>query len=242
MLRPYRRADGDSTRRRDHERCHRPHGAEPASRAVHPRHPGAGRGAAARRRPACPGPDPGRSQRGETAGHRGRPRSDARLDGFGRLSCEPGGRDLLRRHADEPPSWPRGSRDCGGEARLLREARGGQHKGWARARAVGHPSRPEAPGRPGQTFPSRPPPAHAAYATFALDGPTGEILAQFNSSWAVRVYRDDLLQIQVDGTLGSAVATLRGCKIQGRAQTPRAVWNPDVPNAADFYASWQDVP
>src|SRR5205823_1567935 len=40
----------------------------------------------------------------------------------------------------------------------------------------------------------------AAYATFALDGPTGEILAQFNSSWAVRVYRDDLLQIQVDGT------------------------------------------
>ena len=82
----------------------------------------------------------------------------------------------------------------------------------------------------------------AAYATFALDGPTGEILAQFNSSWAVRVYRDDLLQIQVDGTLGSAVATLRGCKIQGRAQTPRAVWNPDVPNAADFYASWQDVP
>src|SRR5438132_12385642 len=82
----------------------------------------------------------------------------------------------------------------------------------------------------------------AAYATFALDGPDGEILAQFNSSWAVRVYRDDLLQIQVDGTLGSAVATLRGCRIQRRADTPRAVWSPDVPNATDYYASWQDVP
>ena len=82
----------------------------------------------------------------------------------------------------------------------------------------------------------------AAYATFALNGPTGEIVAQFNSSWAVRVYRDDLLQIQVDGTLGSAVATLRGCKIQRRVDTPRAVWNPDVPNPVDYYASWQDVP
>src|SRR5213079_1876422 len=82
----------------------------------------------------------------------------------------------------------------------------------------------------------------AAYATFALAGATGDILAQFNSSWAVRVYRDDLLQIQVDGTLASAVATLRGCKIQRRADTPRAVWNPDVPDSVDYDASWQDVP
>jgi predicted dehydrogenase len=82
----------------------------------------------------------------------------------------------------------------------------------------------------------------AAFATFKLGGPAGEILAQFNSSWATRVYRDDLLQIQVDGTAGSAVATLRDCKIQRRADTPRAVWNPDVPNPLDFYASWQDVP
>src|SRR5256886_3127143 len=61
-------------------------------------------------------------------------------------------------------------------------------------------------------------------------------------SWAVRVYRDDLLQIQVDGTLGSAVATLRDCKLQRRANTPRAVWNPDVPDPVDYRASWQDVP
>jgi predicted dehydrogenase len=88
----------------------------------------------------------------------------------------------------------------------------------------------------------------AAYATFVLEGPSGrggtqgEIIAQFNSSWAVRVYRDDLLQIQVDGTLGSAVAGLRGCKTQPRAGTPRPVWNPDVPNPHDFRAQWEDVP
>jgi predicted dehydrogenase/sugar phosphate permease len=82
----------------------------------------------------------------------------------------------------------------------------------------------------------------AAYATFRLAGGSGEIIAQFNSSWAVRVYRDDLLQIQVDGTSGSAVAGLRGCKTQSRAETPRPVWNPDVPSPFDFYESWHDVP
>src|SRR5438128_2413399 len=82
----------------------------------------------------------------------------------------------------------------------------------------------------------------AAYATFLLAGPAGEIIAQMNSSWAVRVYRDDLLHIQVDGTDGSAVAGLRGCKTQRRRDTPRPVWNPDAPNPLDFYADWQDVP
>src|SRR5204862_141103 len=82
----------------------------------------------------------------------------------------------------------------------------------------------------------------AAYATFVLAGPDGDVVAQFNSSWAVRVYRDDLLQIQVDGTAGSAVAGLRDCWTQRRDETPRAVWNPDVPGAVDYYAPWQGVP
>ncbi len=82
----------------------------------------------------------------------------------------------------------------------------------------------------------------AAYATFVLAGPDGDIVAQFNSSWAARVYRDDLLQLQVDGTAGSAVAGLRICKIQRRDETPRTVWNPDVASASDYYAQWQDVP
>ncbi len=79
----------------------------------------------------------------------------------------------------------------------------------------------------------------AAYTTFALDG---GIIAHFNSSWATRVYRDDLFVLQVDGTEGSAVAGLRACKAQHRAHTPKPVWNPDVPNPHDFRAHWMDVP
>ena len=81
----------------------------------------------------------------------------------------------------------------------------------------------------------------AAYATFLLERAGDEVIAQFNSSWATRVYRDDLLHIQVDGTLGSAVAGLRDCKTQRRADTPRPVWDPDAPNPFDFPSQWQDV-
>ncbi|MBI3375559.1 MAG: Gfo/Idh/MocA family oxidoreductase [Betaproteobacteria bacterium] len=79
----------------------------------------------------------------------------------------------------------------------------------------------------------------AAYATFEL---AGGVIAQFNSSWCVRVRRDDLLTLQVDGTHGSAVAGLRGCRTQSRVNTPKPVWNPDIPQPIDFYAGWQEVP
>jgi predicted dehydrogenase len=79
----------------------------------------------------------------------------------------------------------------------------------------------------------------AAYATFELEG---DIIAQVNSSWAVRVNREDLLTIQVDGTEGSAVAGLRDCKIQHRVNTPKPVWNPDIENPFDFKEQWQNVP
>ena len=82
----------------------------------------------------------------------------------------------------------------------------------------------------------------AAYGTFRLAGAENEIIAQFNSSWTVRVYRDELLSIQVDGTEGSAVAGLRGCKTQHRVNTPRPTWNPDIENPFDFFADWADVP
>jgi predicted dehydrogenase len=82
----------------------------------------------------------------------------------------------------------------------------------------------------------------AAYGTFRLAGAEGDIIAQFNSSWSVRVYRDELLSIQVDGTEGSAVAGLRGCKTQHRVNTPRPTWNPDIENPFDFFADWAEVP
>jgi predicted dehydrogenase len=79
----------------------------------------------------------------------------------------------------------------------------------------------------------------AAYGTFELDG---GIIVQCNSSWAVRVNRDDLLTIQVDGTEGSAVAGLRDCKAQHRVNTPKPVWNPDIPNPFNFLEQWEEVP
>ena len=79
----------------------------------------------------------------------------------------------------------------------------------------------------------------AAYGTFLLEG---GVVAQINSSWCVRVYRDELFSLQVDGTEGSAVAGLRDCRVQHRATTPKPEWNPDVPNPHDFRAGWAEVP
>lgn len=79
----------------------------------------------------------------------------------------------------------------------------------------------------------------SAYATFQL--PNG-VIAHINSSWCVRVNRDELFELQVDGTEGSAVAGLRNCKIQHRANTPTAIWNPDIPDTNDYRAQWMPVP
>jgi predicted dehydrogenase len=79
----------------------------------------------------------------------------------------------------------------------------------------------------------------AAYATFQLaDG----VIAHINSSWCVRVQRDDLVTFQVDGTHGSAVAGLTGCVTQHRVNTPRPVWNPDQPQTMKFRQQWDEVP
>lgn len=79
----------------------------------------------------------------------------------------------------------------------------------------------------------------AAYATFELEG---GVVAQMNSSWCTRVRRDDLLTFHIDGTLGSAVAGLHSCKTQSRVNTPKPVWNPDVPQTMNFYDDWVEVP
>ena len=79
----------------------------------------------------------------------------------------------------------------------------------------------------------------AAYATFEL---AGGVIAHINSSWAVRVRRDDLVTFQVDGTHGSAVAGLTKCWTQHRVNTPKPVWNPDVPQTIDFTRTWDEVP
>lgn len=79
----------------------------------------------------------------------------------------------------------------------------------------------------------------AAYATFQL---AGGAVAHINSSWVTRVRRDDLAVFHVDGTHGSAVAGLQKCWTQSRVNTPKPVWNPDIPQTIDFFAGWQEVP
>jgi predicted dehydrogenase len=79
----------------------------------------------------------------------------------------------------------------------------------------------------------------AAYGVFELEGGA---IAQINSSWAVRVHRDELVEFQVDGTEGSAVAGLRRCRVQHRSATPKPVWNPDIPATEAFRDQWQEVP
>ena len=79
----------------------------------------------------------------------------------------------------------------------------------------------------------------AAYATFQL---AGGVIAHINSSWCTRVRRDDLVTFHVDGTHGSAVAGLQKCWNQARVNTPRPVWNPDVPQPIKFLETWSEVP
>ena len=79
----------------------------------------------------------------------------------------------------------------------------------------------------------------SAYAIFEIEG---GIVAQLNSSWTVRVNRDELVEFQVDGTLGSAVVGLFGCKIQPRNATPKPVWNPDLAETHDYSTDWLEVP
>ncbi len=79
----------------------------------------------------------------------------------------------------------------------------------------------------------------SAYATFQLDN---GVICHFNSSWNVRVRRDDLLTLQVDGTKGSAIVGLRKCWIQHAGSTPKPVWNPDIDQPINFFAGWQEVP
>lgn len=79
----------------------------------------------------------------------------------------------------------------------------------------------------------------SAYSTFELEN---GIICHFNSSWNVRVRRDDLLTMQVDGTKGSAIIGLRDAWVQHYGNTPRPIWNPDVPQPISFFDGWSKVP
>jgi predicted dehydrogenase len=81
----------------------------------------------------------------------------------------------------------------------------------------------------------------AAYGIFQVTSPAGDpVIVQLNSSWDVRVHRGELVEFQIDGTLGSAVAGLRSCVTQARKDTPTPTWNPDLPDPNDYLSQWVD--
>lgn len=96
---------------------------------------------------------------------------------------------------------------------------------------------PERVDEAGKAYPSTA--EDAVYATFAIEG---DIVAHWNASWCVRVRRDDLLTIHVDGTRGSAVAGLRKCWAQHYTATPKPVWNPDIESPLNYFEGWTEVP
>jgi predicted dehydrogenase len=103
--------------------------------------------------------------------------------------------------------------------------------------AYGATDLPERIDEAGKAFPATA--DDSAYAIFVLEN---GVVCQFNSSWCVRVRRDDLLTVQVDGTKGSCVAGLREAWVQSISETPRPVWNPDIAQPLNFFDGWQKVP
>lgn len=144
-------------------------------------------------------------------------------------------------HPAQRPSWNYRSEDGGGItvdmfphwSYVLENLFG--HVESVYSRAVTHiPARVDESGQPYAATAD-----DAAYAIFEVEG---GIVAQLNSSWTVRVDREELVQFQVDGTHGSAVVGLFGCKIQPRNATPKPVWNPDLVDEINYDATWVDVP
>ena len=140
------------------------------------------------------------------------------------------------------PSWNYRAEDGGGIVARHVPALALRAGGPVRPGRVRVPRRPPPTSRSGSTSragPTRPPPTTPRTRIFELEG---GIIAQINSSWAVRVNRDELVEFQVDGTHGSAVAGLRGCRIQPRMRHPSRSGTPTSPTTARFRAQWHEVP
>jgi predicted dehydrogenase len=71
----------------------------------------------------------------------------------------------------------------------------------------------------------------------------GGVVASVNSSWCTRIRRDAGIQIQVDGTEGSAVGTPFDCWIQRLADAPAGAISSAVrQSGASFFDDWTPVP
>jgi predicted dehydrogenase len=70
----------------------------------------------------------------------------------------------------------------------------------------------------------------------------GGAVGVITNSWAMRLRRDDTMVVQIDGTLGSAVAGRFRCFTQAAVNTPEAFFGAARPGGMDLAAQWQEVP
>lgn len=70
----------------------------------------------------------------------------------------------------------------------------------------------------------------------------GGAVGVITNSWATRIRRDDTMVVQLDGTLGSAVAGRFRCFTQPAVNTPEVFFGAARPGGMDFTAHWQEVP
>jgi predicted dehydrogenase len=70
----------------------------------------------------------------------------------------------------------------------------------------------------------------------------GGAVGVITNSWATRIRRDDTMVVQIDGTLGSAVAGRFRCFTQAAVNTPEAFFGAARPGGMDFPVQWQEVP
>ncbi|MBO0709728.1 MAG: Gfo/Idh/MocA family oxidoreductase [Acetobacteraceae bacterium] len=70
----------------------------------------------------------------------------------------------------------------------------------------------------------------------------GGAIGTIRNSWATRIRRDDTMVVQIDGTLGSAVAGRFRCFTQAAVNTPEAFFGAAQPGGMDFAVQWQEVP
>jgi predicted dehydrogenase len=79
----------------------------------------------------------------------------------------------------------------------------------------------------------------SVFAQFELDGGA---IASVNSSWCTRARREFAIQIQIDGTEGSAVAGPFACWKQAKSEAPGGPIASAVPSSASFFDGWTAVP
>jgi predicted dehydrogenase len=70
----------------------------------------------------------------------------------------------------------------------------------------------------------------------------GGAVGVITNSWAVRLRRDDTMVVQIDGTLGSAVAGRFRCFTQAAVNTPETFFGAAQPGGMDLAEQWQEVP